>query len=79
MKKVAAWICILVSMAAMLTMLSNVINFWTESSALRNGMRVFALTGWVYITYNMLTFRYSWLRSWLKMDESKQKTSKQSE
>lgn len=79
MKKVAAWICILVSMAAMLTMLSNVINFWTESSALRNGMRVFALTGWVYITYNMLAFRYSWLRSWLKMDESKQKTSKQSE
>lgn len=79
MKKIAAWICILFCMVAMLTMLYNVINFWTESSALRNGMRVFALTGWVYITYNMLTFRYSWLRRWLKMDESKQKTSKQSE
>lgn len=79
MKKIAAWICILFCMVAMLTMLSNVINFWTESSALRNGMRVFALTGWVYITYNMLTFRYSWLRSWLKMDEPKQKSSKQPE
>lgn len=79
MKKIAAWICILFCMVAMLTMLSNVINFWTESSAFHNGMRVFALTGWVYITYNMLTFRYRWLRSWLKMDEPKQKSSKQSE
>ena len=79
MKKIAAWICILFSMVAMLTMLYNVINFWTEASTLRNGMRVFALTGWVYITYNMLTFRYRWLRRWLKMDESRQKSSKQSE
>ena len=79
MKKFAAWICILLSMAAMLTMLSNVINFWTETSALRNGMRVFALTAWIYITYNMLTFRYRWLRRWLKKEEPKQKTSKQSE
>ena len=79
MKKIAAWICILLSMVAMLTMLSNVINFWTETSALRNGMRVVALTGWIYITYNMLTFRYRWLRRWLKKEEPKQKTSKQSE
>lgn len=79
MKKIAAWICILLSMVAMLTMLSNVINFWTETSALRNGMRVFALTGWIYITYNMLTFCYRWLRRWLKKEEPKQKTSKQSE
>ena len=79
MKKFAAWICILLSMVAMLTMLSNVINFWTETSALRNGMRVFALTVWIYITYNMLTFRYRWLRRWLKKEEPKQKTSKQSE
>ncbi|MBQ5880520.1 MAG: hypothetical protein IIW61_02780 [Bacteroidaceae bacterium] len=79
MKKFAAWICILLSMVAMLTMLSNVINFWTETSALRNGMRVFALTGWIYIRYNMLTFRYRWLRRWLKKEEPKQKTSKQSE
>ena len=79
MKKFAAWICILLSMVAMLTMLSNVINFWTETSALRNGMRVFALTVWIYITYSMLTFRYRWLRRWLKKEEPKQKTSKQSE
>ena len=79
MKIFAAWICILLSMVAMLTMLSNVINFWTETSALRNGMRVFALTAWIYITYNMLTFRYRWLRRWLKKEEPKQKTSKQSE
>ena len=79
MKKIAAWICILLSIVAMLTMLSNVINFWTETSALRNGMRVLALTGWIYITYNMLTFRYRWLRRWLKKEEPKQKTSKQSE
>lgn len=79
MKKFAAWICILLSMVAMLTMLSNVINFWTETSALHNRMRVFALTGWIYITYNMLTFRYRWLRRWLKKEEPKQKTSKQSE
>lgn len=61
-RKLIAWVCILVSMAGLLEMLHLVIEFWATSTAWRNALRVFALIGWVGITYNMLTFKYRWLR-----------------
>lgn len=61
-RKLIAWACILVSMACLLEMLHIVIEAWASSSAWRNTLRLFALMGWVGIVYQMLTFKYKWLR-----------------
>jgi len=67
-RKLIAWACILVSMACLLEMLHIVIEHWAASTVWRNALRVFALIGWVSITYNMLTFKYKWLQRLVKKE-----------
>lgn len=65
-KKVVVIIAIIICMSAILSMLNLLFKSWESTGWLRNSMRIVALIGWVYITYNMITLKYNWIKKLTK-------------
>lgn len=52
----------LICMSIILYMASEIINSWETTSAMRKIVKFFAMLGWCYITYNVITLKYKWLK-----------------
>lgn len=65
-KKIVFCICALIGISIILYMGIKMFKTWEETSIFGKTAKVFALLGWVYITHNMLTFKYKWIKRLIK-------------
>ncbi len=61
-RKIIYWFVVLLCAVAAFEVVATLIDNWDTISIVRKCVRIFACLGWVYITYNVVTLRYKWLR-----------------
>ncbi|MBE6287034.1 MAG: hypothetical protein E7099_02425 [Mediterranea massiliensis] len=61
-KKIIIIITALIGMSCILGMLDFLLDSWETRGWFRRIISFAALLGWVYITYNMITLKYKWIR-----------------
>ena len=61
-KKIIVSITALICMSCLLGMLDFLLDTWESRGLIRKILGLLALMGWVYITFNMITLKYKWIR-----------------
>lgn len=61
-KKIIVSLAALIGMSCLLGMLAFLLESWETRSFLHKAVGIAALLGWVYITYNLATLKYKWIR-----------------
>lgn len=61
-KKIIVSIAALVCMSCILGCICILFDKWETDSSFEKLIRLLAILGWVYITYNMITLKYKWIR-----------------
>jgi len=61
-KKIIVSIAAAIGMSCLLGMLNFLLDTWESNGWYRRIISFLALLGWAYITYNMITLKYKWLR-----------------
>lgn len=61
-KKVIISLAAIVCMSCLLGMLAILLDSWESRNWFRRAISIVALLGWGYITYNMITLKYKWIR-----------------
>lgn len=61
-KKIIVIIAALIGMSCLIGMLDFLLDTWESRGWFSRFIGFLALNGWVYITYNMITLKYKWIR-----------------
>ena len=61
-KKIIICLATLIGMSGLWGMFVSLLNTWDTRSLIHKIIGLFALMGWGYITYNLITLKYKWIR-----------------
>lgn len=61
-KKIIICLAALIGMSGLWGMFVSLLNTWETRSLIHKIIGLFALIGWGYITYNLITLKYKWIR-----------------
>jgi hypothetical protein len=61
-KKIIICLAALIGMSGLWGMFVSLLNTWDTRSLIHKIIGLFALMGWGYITYYLITLKYKWIR-----------------
>lgn len=61
-KKIIVGITAGVIMSCLLGILAYFMDTWETDSSVHKLIRLIIILGWTYVTYNMITLKYKWIR-----------------